>query len=177
MSKHECGSQDARLSPNQLDSSTDSSSFDRYWSLLYIAFPLDRRRLWSNFDYESLSRRELVHVDLSELIWHLDVELWTRREDRDVEGRNHRLLKDANDSIRISPRMVLDDRESYAHEFERILSVELAYPLDIVRVDHNKWLILDGIRRFEYTFSLSHMDAFTPMHSQWQTSLHIYVFL
>jgi hypothetical protein len=69
-------------------------------------------------------------IALGELVWHLEVPLWSR---------------DGADYV-LTPGAVLADPETHRERHQRIMDVDLGFPLHVARIK-DRWLILDGIHR------------------------------
>lgn len=69
-------------------------------------------------------------MDISELEWHFDIPFW-------FTPRGYYDLK---------PTEVLADPNKHRSEYERVMSSDLTYPLDIM-CWKNRWLLLDGLHR------------------------------
>ena len=70
-------------------------------------------------------------MSIDELLWILDLPFW----------------EDEAGNIVITPREVIDNPDKFPEHWERIRSVDILYPLDIMKNKHGKWLTLDGLHR------------------------------
>lgn len=73
----------------------------------------------------------IEEMDISELLWILDVPFW-----EDQEG-----------NIVITANEVIQNPDQYPDHRERIHSADTSYPLDIMQNRHGRWLTLDGLHR------------------------------
>ncbi len=69
-------------------------------------------------------------IALEDLVWHLDVPLWSR---------------DGADYV-LTPSAVLAEPETHRAHYQRVMDVDLGFPLFVARI-RDRWLILDGIHR------------------------------
>jgi hypothetical protein len=69
-------------------------------------------------------------MPLSELAWQLRLKLWRH------EGV----------PFAVSPSEVATDPVRYGKEYERMLTADLAYPIDLMLV-RGRWTIMDGVHR------------------------------
>lgn len=69
-------------------------------------------------------------MPLSELAWHLQLKLWRH------EGV----------PFALSPSDVARDPVRYGKEYERMLTADLAYPIDLMLV-RGRWTVMDGVHR------------------------------
>ena len=69
-------------------------------------------------------------MDISELEWHFDVPFWNTPDGY----------------YDLTPNQMLSEPEKYKIEFDRTMSSDLKYPLDIM-FWKNRWLLLDGLHR------------------------------
>jgi len=88
---------------------------------------------FGNWEEEKIWALELpVEIlDISELIWHLDVPFWTN---------------DEGERWSLTPRDVLDNSAGSDDERARVAGVDISYPIDIFE-NKGKWLVLDGLHR------------------------------
>lgn len=102
--------------------------------LTNISYPPIVNEYWYSIDWdvEAIWALDLPSdaFPLSKLAWHLEVPIWP------FKGQNYA----------ISPNQVLADRQKFNVEWQRIVTADLAFPIDVVRYKH-RWMILDGIHR------------------------------
>jgi len=88
-------------------------------------------RIWETSKVWALpTPAELMSFD--ELRWHLDLTVWTT-----VRGEARWDL---------SPSMVLSQPDLHPRRWERILGVDVSFPLEMFR-QGNRWVLLDGYHR------------------------------
>lgn len=69
-------------------------------------------------------------ISITELVWHFNVPfLWEK-----------------GGVYNLTPRAVLEHPADHPEEYERTLSADTAYPIDIMQ-NKGRWLILDGLHR------------------------------
>lgn len=83
---------------------------------------------WNEEDLWNLDI-EVIDMDIEKLLWHLDLPFWNYKEEYDL-----------------TPNMVLEDKEKYSKEYERILNSDISYPIDLFYYN-DKYIILDGLHR------------------------------
>lgn len=100
---------------------------DRYW----YAIDWDVPSIWA-------LELPVQVISIKSLEWHMDVPVWS-----DADGAPYTT----------SPNQVLRNIEDNKGEYERILNVDLSYPIDVFRFK-NRLMILDGIHRLSQTIRL-----------------------
>lgn len=102
--------------------------------LLEIAFNFDRdvRKIWE-LDLPT------EDIPVADLAWHLEMPFFWQ-PDRPFS---------------LKPQAVLDNPEQYQAWMERIMQVDISYPIDIIWWK-DKWEILDGLHRFCKHIVLGH---------------------
>jgi hypothetical protein len=69
-------------------------------------------------------------MNINELIWHFDIPfLW-------IDG----------DVYNLTPNDVLTNPKKYQSEYDRTMTADMRYPIDIME-NKGRWLILDGLHR------------------------------
>lgn len=87
-------------------------------------FSWDERLVWA-LDYP------VEKVPINELTWHFDVPfIWSKPEGY----------------YDVLPSDVLRNPEKYSEEYNRTLSTDISYPIDIMYW-RDRWVILDGLHR------------------------------
>ena len=86
-------------------------------------FDWDEKNVWK-LDYPSQA------IDIKELEWHFCVPFW------DWENSNYNL----------TPNQVMNDKEKYKEQYDRIMNSDIKYPIDIME-NKGKYVILDGLHR------------------------------
>jgi len=95
-------------------------------------FSWDESKVWSlDFPVEE--------IPLSELAWHFDIPFWN------FENKKYTL----------APNQVISDPQKYKTEYNRTMSADINYPIDIME-NKNHWLILDGLHRLVKAKILGH---------------------
>ncbi|MBL7022067.1 hypothetical protein ISR92_01995 [Patescibacteria group bacterium] len=90
-----------------------------------LPFWRDNKKLWAlEVPVESM--------DISELIWMLDIPHW-----EDKEG-----------NIVIKPQDVIDNPDNYPFHKDKINECDTSYPIDIMKNKLSEWRILDGLHRY-----------------------------
>lgn len=89
-------------------------------------FPEDPKKVWK-------LECEVEDLDITELIWHFKLPFW----------------RYANKPFSLTPLEVMNDKERYYIEYERIQNADTSYPIDLIddRERTGKLLILDGLHR------------------------------
>lgn len=70
-------------------------------------------------------------MSIKELLWHFDYPFWEK------EGTNE---------WNLTPGELIKDPQKEPTHYQRVLSVDLTYPLQIMR-HKGRWLLLDGLHR------------------------------
>jgi hypothetical protein len=76
-------------------------------------------------------------LPLQQIAWHLDLTVWTT-----VPGEPR---------FDLSPRTVLARPEEFARDWQKIVTAETAYPLEMFR-SGEQWILLDGYHRLARHF-------------------------
>jgi len=74
----------------------------------------------------------IIELDINELLWNLDLPFW---EEEKIDDWN------------LTPREVIQNPEYYPSHYQRILKVDLNYPICIAKSTNGKWFVLDGTHR------------------------------
>lgn len=102
---------------------TDSTRIPQIIRDVGFDFSWDERKVWAL----SVPIESVPTIDLA---WHLEVPfLWW-------DGGVYNL----------TPRAVIADPDRYREEYERTLSADTSYPIDLM-MNKGQWLILDGLHR------------------------------
>lgn len=86
-------------------------------------FDWDEKDVWK-LDYP----KEEMNISLIE--WHFDIPFWDYNE------------KEYN----LKPIDVINDKEKYKEEYDRIMKSDISYPIDIME-NKGRYVILDGLHR------------------------------
>jgi len=87
-------------------------------------FNWDEKKVWK-------INAPVEEMDISELLWHLDVPfLWSKPDGY----------------YDVNPRWVLDSPERYSEEYDRTMKSDVSYPIDVMWW-RGRWVILDGLHR------------------------------
>jgi hypothetical protein len=93
-------------------------------------FNWDNKKVWAlNLPVKEMS--------ISKLSWHFDIPFWWH------DGGYYNL----------KPSDVINNPEKYKQEYERTMSSDLSYPLDIMYWK-KRWLLLDGLHRLVKAYIL-----------------------
>ena len=77
---------------------------------------------------------------ISELSWQFDLPFW----------RYNRI------KYAITPKQVINEQKKYKDQYDRIMSSDLKYPVDIMKNKKDKWEMLDGLHRVVKAKILGH---------------------
>jgi len=86
-------------------------------------FSWDNKKVWA-LDIP------VTEMEIGDLIWHFDIPF----------------LCDKDGVYNLTPSEVLNNPDRYKLEYERVVGVDMKYPIDIMK-NKNRWLILDGLHR------------------------------
>ncbi|MBI2055609.1 MAG: ParB N-terminal domain-containing protein [Candidatus Sungbacteria bacterium] len=79
----------------------------------------------------------VTEMDISELAWHFDFPFhWHQGGIYNLKSRD-----------------IIENPEKYKEEYERMMNVDLKYPIDIME-NKGRWLILDGLHRLMKAYIL-----------------------
>lgn len=70
-------------------------------------------------------------IDINELTWMLDIPFW----------------EDEDGNIVITPREVIDNKDTFPYHWNKTRESDTSYPLDIMKNKQGKWATLDGLHR------------------------------
>ena len=89
---------------------------------------------FGSWDEKKIHKIELPvsQMKISDFDWHLDVPYW----DSITGGK-----------FEISPRDVLNGKAGSEKEQERVVAVDMSYPIEVL-FHEGKWFILDGVHRW-----------------------------
>lgn len=107
--------------------------FDQIW---------DKRKAWALPTMPST-------LPLEQLTWHLDLTIWTT-----VPGEPR---------FDLAPRAILARPDAFPRDWQKIVTVETAYPLEMFRRGE-RWVLLDGYHRLARHFLESTRDVPVRLH-------------
>jgi len=74
----------------------------------------------------------IIELNINELLWNLDLPFW---EEEKIDDWN------------LTPREVIQNPKHYPNHYQRILRVDLNYPICIAKSKNEKRFVLDGTHR------------------------------
>lgn len=86
-------------------------------------FDWDEKDVWK-LDYPT------AKISIEDLKWHFDVPFWDY----------------GNDYYNLTPNQVIDDKEKYSEQYNRVMNSDISYPIDIME-NKGRYVILDGLHR------------------------------
>ncbi len=86
-------------------------------------FDWDEKDVWE-LDYP------VEQMDIETLEWHFEVPFWDWN----------------NECYNLTPRQVIEDKDQYKEQYDRIMNSNIEYPIDIME-NKGKYVILDGLHR------------------------------
>ena len=72
----------------------------------------------------------IEEIDINKLTWHFNIPFWNT----------------SHGYYNLSPNQVILNPKLYKKEYNRVMMVDLKYPIDIM-FNKGRWLILDGLHR------------------------------
>lgn len=88
---------------------------------------------WNEEDIWNLSY-PMEELDIRELTWHLYYPFWNNYTLRPID--------------------VINNKDLYTEEYNRIINSDLSYPIDIMG-NYDRWVILDGLHRLSKYYILN----------------------
>lgn len=86
-------------------------------------FDWDEKDVW-NLDYP------VEQMKIETLEWHFDIPFWDWN----------------NECYNLTPNQVIEDKEKYMEQYDRIMKSNIDYPIDIME-NKGRYVILDGLHR------------------------------
>ena len=97
-------------------------------------FDWDEKDVWL-LDYPTSKMK------IDELEWHFNIPFW----DYDKASYN------------LTPNQVIEDKDKYREQYERIMDSDISYPIDIME-NKGRFVILDGLHRLTKCKILGHKE-------------------
>ena len=109
---------------------------------IFFAFVWDKAKVWA-------LPTPAEQVPLADLIWHLDLPVWSTRI--------------GEPRFDLAPAAVLAHPDRHAEHWQRIQQADLRYPLDLFR-NGTRWVILNGYHRLAHCAMLQLPQVWVRLH-------------
>lgn len=107
----------------------------------------DRRKLWA-IDLP------IVEMPVKDLAWHLTHPFWS----------------EAGEPLAVSPLDVAESPDEHQEQFQRTMSADLAYPINVIYLK-GRWLIMDGYHRLLKAHILGQESILAKQAQEWHKPL------